>query len=354
MGEKMLAYIKEQPQVWLQILKDREALLAGFQAAHGGKKPPRVVLVGSGSSHFASLMAKEFFELELSIPVTAEVPTRLKAALRLAEKGTQFWMVSQTGKSTSTLRAVQQIQQAGFAVTALTADLSSPLAALCGEAVEIRCGVEEVGPKTKGVTATLLTLYLMGLSLCGAHESTLPGDIARSAELAEENLRRSLQWIEEAGDPLSRAPYCLIAADGVGTAAARECAIKLLENLYVPAVSYEFEEYLHGVQYTIDKNSHLFLLCGDGPNRERMLRLMDFHEEKGGHSYLISFGRPAGRPGELFIPTCGSPFTLPFEILLPFQLIGAVISEKKGIECDIPKFPEFYARLDTRAGARQA
>ena len=79
-----------------------------------------------------------------------------------------------------------------------------------------------------------------------------------------------------------------------------------------------------------------------------MLRMADFHTEKGGTTFIVATGSPTGAKGELFLQTSGDPHTLPFEVLLPFQLAGALVSRMKGHDVDKPKFPEFYDKLQTK------
>ena len=45
------------------------------------------------------------------------------------------------------------------------------------------------------------------------------------------------------------------------------------------------------------------------------------------------------------------PQTLAYEALLPFQVLSAVVSAAKGIECDKPRYPDFYAALNTKIDA---
>ena len=125
--------------------------------------------------------------------------------------------------------------------------------------------------------------------------------------------------------------------------------MKILETLYIPVGAYEFEEYLHGVANTINEQSYLIHLINDGKNRERMLALCAFSAEHHGHDAVISAGTPTGVEGELNLQCSGNELTLPFEMLLPFHAISAILSEKRGVDCDKPLFPDFIQRLHTKA-----
>ncbi len=356
MAQQLLAYIKEQPQVWKRIVDERKDICKGFTEAHLNGSVRRVVMLGSGSSYIAANMAKEVFEKLFGIEVTAATPTRMSHLITLVNKqDTVFWAISQSGKSTSTIQAIKELHHSGFKVTAVTADAASPIAAACDEHVLIDCGEETVGPKTKGMTSTALTLFLMGLELALAkhridsttYEKTL-SDLCRSFEFAEKTIADAVAWSNRNAAAFKKAPHMTIVADGMNLPVAEEGALKLLETLYIPVVSYEFEEYLHGVHNTINKNSYLFFLVSDNQNKERMLKLYDFSADHGSHNFIISTGAATGKANELNVSSSGNEITLPFETLLPFHIVSALISEAKGINCDKPQFNDFSIRMETK------
>ena len=55
-------YIAQQPALWRALLDSREEITAEFSRRFGGFQPDRVILVGSGSSHYAALMARPVLE----------------------------------------------------------------------------------------------------------------------------------------------------------------------------------------------------------------------------------------------------------------------------------------------------
>lgn len=356
MAQQMFAYTKEQPRVWKQIVDKRKSICKKFIDSYRKNPIERVVMLGSGSSNIASDMAKELYEKLLGIEVTVAAPTRMSHLISLvnADK-TAFWAISQSGESTSTIQAIEELHNSGFCVTAVTSDAQSPIAVACDSHVMIECGEEVVGPKTKGMTSTALTLFLMGLELAlqkGSIDSDeyekVISDLYRSFEFADKTIADSVQWSKENSASLQKAPHIIIVADGMNLPVAMEGALKMLETLYIPVVSYEFEEYLHGVQNTINMQSYLFFLISDSHNRERMLKLYDFCEEHGSHDYIISTGTPTGKANELNLASSGNELTLPFESLLPFHVISALISEDKGINCDKPQFKDFVSKMETK------
>lgn len=341
--------------VWKKVLDQRKELTADFVAAWKDKPLNRIVFVGSGSSNTAPTFAKEILERLIQVEVTIAVPTRIHTLLPLLPKeGVIFCAGSQSGRSTNTLGAVKKVQAAGYAVTAVTANPDAPLPQACGSCVPVLCGEETVGAKTKGMTSTALTMTIMGMELALAKgmlaEDTYQETIDafyRAADCAAANVEASITWCMEHKE-LADAPHMIYIADGMNYPAILEGALKVLETLYIPVFAYEFEEYLHGVGNTLNSDSWLVFLTSDIGDRQRFMALYDFAQEHGSHDYIISTGTPSGHPDELFLQTSGNELTLPFETLMPFHVISALLSEVKGINCDKPQFTDFAQRLDTK------
>ena len=351
----MLMYIREQRSVWRKILDQRKIVTEKFVQDWIDKPLTRFVLVGSGSSNTALMFAKAILERLIQVEVSVVVPTQISTLLPLLPgQGVIFCACSQSGRSTNTLDAVKKIQAAGYPVTAISANPNAPMPTACKSCVAVLCGEETVGAKTKGMTASALTMVLMGMELALAkgllaqnvYQETIEAFYC-AADCAEANVETSINWCKEHSD-LALAPHVILVADGMNCPAVLEGALKMLETLYVPVFAYEFEEYLHGVGNTLNTNSWLIFVTSDTGDRARFMALYDFAEEHGSHDYIVSTGTPTGHIGELFLRTSGNPLTLPFETLVPFHVISALLSEVKGIDCDKPQFSDFIQRLSTK------
>jgi glucoselysine-6-phosphate deglycase len=221
--------------------------------------------------------------------------------------------------------------------------------------VHIDCGEETVGPKTKGYSATVLCLILLCLELGkarGQADKTVYEKayslLGNAFSMAEGNIAASVKWAKLHTESFVKAPHMMIVSEGANYPAMLEGALKVLECLYIPVTAYEFEEYLHGVQCSIDENSYIIFVIPDGPNRDRMLRLYRFHAEHQGKGFAVAVNKSAGIENELLIKTAGDDMASVFSVVLPLQVVSAVVSEAKGINCDNSKFPEFVKTLGTK------
>lgn len=357
MAEKMMRYLEEQPAVWNKILKNRKELFRPLADGLAGRTVKHILLVGSGSSYNASLLAAQFYEEVLGLEAQTVVPSKIDALPALMDRdNTLVFAVSQSGRSTSTIRVIESLNKAGFTVVGITADETSPVAKACSLHQLIDCGEETVGPKTKGMTATILTLYLAGMQLCSTlgrlsckQEESICSEFLRSFAAAPENIARCRAFCEANLKSLAENSFFTIISDSTGYATACEGALKVLETLYVPAYSYEFEEYLHGVNNLIAPGICNLFIPVNPENFDRMHKLDDYCSAHGCNDFVVSSAKGSGFQGALELEGSDSVFTQPFETLLFFQVLSALGSEYKQINCDKPKFTDFYSLLETKA-----
>lgn len=356
MAQKMLQYIKEQPVLWQSMMENRKAL---FQETAEGLKerPERIVILGSGSSLIAAMAAAEFYQEMLSIETTAVVPTKLESLMRLLDPSeTLMIAVSQSGKSTSTIQAVETCRARGFTTLGVTADETSPTAEKCSFHQQVACGEEVVGPKTKGMTGTVLTLFLLGMELgnvwgiaCSAFGSRFLADMDLAIQAAPANLERCMEFCSKKQELLACLAHCIVISEDAGYYAAQEGALKLLETLYIPVMAYEFEEYMHGINNTIEPGiCHIFLPAG-AENAGRMATLERYTREKGCINLVVTSLDWEEGPDTLKLVGSANPFCSLFQALLAFQVMSVYGSQRKNIECDRPKFSDFYGVMNTKA-----
>lgn len=358
MARKMMEYIGQQPAVWEKILNEREKLLEGFQNAVP-EAAGKILLTGSGSSYIAAQAAASVYAEAFGLEAYAAYPAEAKRYLEFARPRELLVIaVSQSGKSNSTRRLMKDVREKGYFVVSLSANEEEAADGAADYHQLTACGGETVGPKTKGMTATVLTLYLMGMSLILRRAPE--GSQAKACGELLESLYRS---VEAFGGNLDRAGafagkheaflagqrhFILIGAQSA-YAAASEGALKLLETLYVPAFAYELEEYTHGIQNTMGQGICNLLLPTEAETLPAMEKLDRYGREHGcGHLVVTTMPWSDGED-VLKLTGSGSPYTAVFDVLPAIQVMSARGSQYKGIECDRPKFGDFYAVMDTKA-----
>jgi glucosamine 6-phosphate synthetase-like amidotransferase/phosphosugar isomerase protein len=331
MEKTMYDYMMEQPVILRDILENRAVYageFAGYMRVH---KPDRIYLIASGTSNNAALQSARFMEYILGIEVSAVVPSFLPE-IRGANPLLIF--ISQGGGSTNTIAACENLKQ--YPRLAMTGKAQSRLKEICPRHIMIPCGEETAGPKTKGYTATALTLYTMALEAAvkgGAGERSPERCLevlSRALENMTENINAAGIWFEENKEDLKGMSGCMVVGKNTAGLVAREAALKLQETMLIPAAGYEFEEFLHGPVCAADEGQGglYFMPPAEDPDYRRMAALAAFHREISPLVYTLD-GNPRDRR-DCVLKTTGHWYTAVFEDILACQLMGAKLPELCG------------------------
>ncbi|MGZ4169066.1 MAG: SIS domain-containing protein [Solirubrobacteraceae bacterium] len=232
-----------------------------------------------------------------------------------------FVLVSQSGASTETVAALEQIQ--GVPMIAITAQGESPLA----QASEawLPLGPEPDTPvATLSYTATLQALGMLCDALLGVKESVW----TQLPELAEDVLGASAA---PAGDLAARfaevtALECV--GGGPGLATARETALLGREALRLPSTGMDTREYLHGPLEAVAPGFGAVVF---GRARERALA--DAMASFGAQVALVSDCADQGGEGRVhrFQLPAVPPVAAPILQILPVQLLVDEVAGRRGL-----------------------
>jgi fructoselysine-6-P-deglycase FrlB-like protein len=181
-------------------------------------------------------------------------------------------VVSQTGISTTSVEALAAAQGRGLRTVAITAEPDSPFGRAARDRALLPIGPEDVGPKTKGYTATLAALHALAAATTSASAATGlpdPGGYADwfAARLpAWEALGRG--W----SDRLHDVDHLMLIGADRHHGTALEASLKLQEMAGLPASAFDLEEALHGRLHGLGPRSAALFVVGD-PRDERAARM---------------------------------------------------------------------------------
>ncbi len=328
----MMDYILLQPETLQEIFDRRGANLAALLDFYRQVQPDHVYIIASGSSYNASCAASVYMRRALQADVTVHCPSQVPA---IHAARPLVLAVSQGGESTNTIAAINALK--GVPMVAVTGKDECTINTMCDRRLPIGCRVETVGPKTMGYTATIYTFSLLALEaarLVGKmDDAAYQHDLALFAAvpgLIQENIARTADFTRAHLDDFCTMQKLAFVGKGVGAEMAKEGALKVLETLLVPAIHYEFEEYLHGPLCAIDGAMHgFYFLCEDG-DKERMLKVAQAHDSFAPNAYVVTGDDSVRGERVLYLRTTGDDATVPFELILLPQFISSEVPVKLG------------------------
>ncbi len=240
-GTRMLAEIHEQPAVlrelcrraleeW-QLPKSLDSLFRGISSA---------VIVGSGSSFNAGLLARLYLETLAALPARVD-PASEAFQHRVPGRPLAIGL-SHSGSSADVRAALKRAKRQGCRTLALTNIEGSPLTREADAALVTGAGVERAIPSTKGFTALVAASLLLAAYRAGSLKSSARA-VTRAARVVED---ADADAVDDIAVGVASSKTVVFLGDGLLYPVARDAALKLLEVTYIPALAYPPDEFRHG------------------------------------------------------------------------------------------------------------
>jgi glutamine---fructose-6-phosphate transaminase (isomerizing) len=250
--------IHEQPEAIRRALRGRlderfaTARLGGIGLdARELRSIRQVKFLGCGSAYYAGQMGAAIIEELARIPADAEPASEFRYRSPVVDPDTLYVAVSQSGETSDTLMAVQELKRKGGQVIGAVNVVGSAISRETGHGILLHAGPEVAVASTKALTNMGVNFALLGLLLGRVRDlSAASGDrIVNGLR----NLPAQVADILAAQAEIAVVAHLYAAADHMffigrvrGWPVAREGAQKLKEISYVHAEAYQAGELKHG------------------------------------------------------------------------------------------------------------
>jgi glucosamine--fructose-6-phosphate aminotransferase (isomerizing) len=333
--------IAEQPDVLEAVLAAVPPQLSALEPL----QPSRLIyLVGSGTSMNALVGVESLFARVVPAGVRVRGPLAFlgEMAEERRRRGTAV-ILSQSGTSTAVVEAAQRARALGWRVVALTAQRQSPIGSAAGELVVVPVGPETVGPKTKGYTASVLTLFLLACSMAGV-ETNVAGFTADLAQLISytRGAMAELAEICEGGD------FFMVMGQERHYGTALEGSLKLSEMSGVPAAAFTTEEAFHGRFHGLGMFSVALFIAATPLQHRMAARAAAVLGDLDIRSRILNLAPSLPGPHDFALPwpaTDRYPELDLISAIVPFQLLACELARRKGLPPERMRYPDLAQRL---------
>lgn len=345
--------IFEQPEALLETLSGRlyhdrlDAHAFGEGAPAIFAQTEQLHITACGTSFHAGLVAAQWIENHLSIPVRVEIASEMRHKRQVSPKHTLLVTLSQSGETADTLAALKATKNNPNYLASLCI-CNVPESSLVREsdlAFLTHAGPEIGVCSTKAFTTQLLALLLLCFDLAKAKQIDSPALKEAMAELAElpALIQQALSLdapIRQLAESFADKEHALFLGRGLLYPIAKEGALKLKEISYIHAESYPAGELKHGPLALVDKDMPVVALACNDHLLDKLKSNLE--EVKARHGQLIVFAtedacmsdRGLGKVIEL--PTC-TPTLAPLVLSIPMQLLAYHVALIKGTDVDQPR-----------------
>jgi glucosamine--fructose-6-phosphate aminotransferase (isomerizing) len=347
----MLKEIYEQPVVvaqtlkaYLQRMEDRVTLpVPDFDL--GAIR--RVTIVACGTSFYAGMVAKYWFEQFARVPVDLDVASEFRYRAPVMEDGGLMIVISQSGETADTLAALRHAKSEGQKIAAVVNVPTSSMAREADLLLPTHAGPEIGVASTKAFTCQLAVLAALAANLArakGRLDEAEEKAIVKHLAEAPAALNGALAYdeaIETVARSIVDARDVLYLGRGTDYPLALEGALKLKEISYIHAEGYAAGEMKHGPIALIDDAVPVIVIAPSGPLFEKTVSNMQEVQARGGKVVLISDYDGVQAVGDGCVATITMPkvhpLIAPLVYAVPVQLLAYHVAVAKGTDVDQPR-----------------
>jgi len=343
--------IFEQPTVVAQTLQSYirplEQQVALPQMDFDLRDIKRITIVACGTSYYAGMVAKYWFETFARVPVDLDFASEFRYRDPVFEAGGLALFISQSGETADTLAALRHSKENGQKIAVV---VNVPTSSMAREADLLL--PTHAGPEIGVASTKAFSCQLAVLAALAAHLAVVKGRMTRDEE------REVVKHLTEAPAALNAALAhdddiaamahliapardVLYLGRGPDYPLALEGALKLKEISYIHAEGYASGEMKHGPIALIDEAVPVIVLAPSGPLFEKTVSNMQEVMARGGKVVLISDAEGLAEAGEGCMATIEMPkvhpLIAPLVYAVPVQLIAYHVAVAKGTDVDQPR-----------------
>ena len=307
----------------------------------------RVTIVACGTSYYAGMVAKYWFEQFARLPVDIDVASEFRYRDPVLEPGGLALFISQSGETADTLAALRHCKQAGQTIAVVVNVPTSTMAREADLLLPTHAGPEIGVASTKAFTCQLAVLAALAANLAVKRGRMDRGEEAAIVSHLLETpacLNAALDHDEEIAAMahlIAPARDVLYLGRGPDYPLALEGALKLKEISYIHAEGYASGEMKHGPIALIDEAVPVIVLAPSGPLFEKTVSNMQEVRARGGKIVLISDAEGLAEAGEGCLATIEMPkvhpLIAPLVYAVPVQLLAYHVACVKGTDVDQPR-----------------
>jgi glucosamine--fructose-6-phosphate aminotransferase (isomerizing) len=307
----------------------------------------RLTIVACGTSFYAGMVAKYWFEQFARVPVDIDVASEFRYREPVLEEGGLALFISQSGETADTLAALRHCKAHGQTIGVVVNVPTSTMAREADLLLPTHAGPEIGVASTKAFTCQLAVLAALAAHMAvkkGRLNRDQEAEIVRHLLEAPAALNAALAHDEDIAamaHHIAPARDVLYLGRGQDYPLALEGALKLKEISYIHAEGYAAGEMKHGPIALIDDAVPVVVIAPSGPLFEKTVSNMEEVRARGGQVVLISDAEGIAAAGEGCIATIEMPVVHPLIVPLvyavPVQLLAYHVAVVKGTDVDQPR-----------------
>ena len=326
--------------------KGQGVKLGGLEGAHDQlKKIKRIIIVACGTSYYAGLVGKYYFEELARVSTSVEYASEFRYARPVIEKGTAIIAISQSGETADTIEALREAKRRKVFVLGIVNVVGSTIARESDAGVYNHAGPEIGVASTKAFISQLGVLMLIALFLAQQRSISpaLLAKISRELKALPAKMKRVLEQdaaIKKLAERYLPYQNFLYLGRRYQFPVALEGALKLKEISYRHAEGYAAGEMKHGPIALVDNNVPTVVLVSQETVYEKMISSIQEIKARDGKIIAIATEgdkRIVSLADEVIFVTNTIDLLTPLLSVIPLQLFAYHTAALLKLDVDKPR-----------------
>jgi glucosamine--fructose-6-phosphate aminotransferase (isomerizing) len=307
----------------------------------------RVTIVACGTSFYAAMVAKYWFEKIARVTVDVDIASEFRYREPVMTPGGLSIFISQSGETADTLAALKYAKNHGQSILSIINTVQSSMERESDFVLHTHAGPEIGVASTKSFTCQLAVLACVVISyarLCGKIDDIKEESLCNAlleAPGAMVNVLSHDDKIKKMALKIAEARDVIYLGRGLEYPIAMEGALKLKEISYIHAEGYAAGEMKHGPIALIDHKVPIIVIAPTNKLYEKTVSNMHEVIARNGQVYFFTDQKGLNKDGESAIETIALPdmdeFVTPILYALPVQLLSYHVAVAKGTDVDQPR-----------------
>lgn len=333
----MLKEIDEQPMLIRNLIHqyfDKDEVKIDSHLINKLRKCDKINFVASGTSMYACLMAKYYFEKLCGIPSEVFCASELVYSTPLISKKPFFIFLSQSGETADSIAVMQKIRKQKYPILTISNTRESTMVRLSDYDLNIYAGKEIAVASTKAYTTMIVVCAILARAVSG-DKTNLKNNL-KAVSLAMEKVLNHKELYRGIAEEIASCSDLFYIGRGIDYWTALEASLKLKEIAYIHTEAFSSGELKHGPIALITKGTPVIaIITQEGTNRITRSNLLET-SARGAKTYVISSKSLSLPSDDIIIPNVAH-YLSPLVSALVVQLIAYYASVLRNNDVDKPK-----------------
>jgi glucosamine--fructose-6-phosphate aminotransferase (isomerizing) len=269
--------------------------LFGAGAAQAFRDASAVLVLASGTSYYAGLVARFWLESVARVPCNVELGHEYRYRDSIPDPRQLVVTISQSGETLDTMEALKRAKELGHAATLSICNVRESAIPRASRLVfYTRAGMEIGVASTKAFTTQLAALYTLTLAVAksrGRLDAKAEADAIAQLRFVPGSIQHALNLepqIQAWAERFAARPDALFLGRGLHYPVALEGALKLKEISYIHAEAYAAGELKHGPLALVDESMPVVVIAPNDSLLEKVKSNMQEVRARGGELYVFA------------------------------------------------------------------